>query len=418
MALPSPSPSTVAPCPSPSPSSSSWGSVSGSLSLGGRRCLCSGGTMKLSTAACHHARDMPYRTDLRLTTLSSLLAARLLSLSSSHYSSFSSSSPSSSPSSSSSSSLSPSSLSSSSSSSSSPSSSWLARAWIVRPRAGPSSSFLSGLAVPSRRDENDGPSLLSATGPSRNRREEEGGVRRGGRIVCMAHPRRVKMVAQQIKREIAEMLLRDTVLKQAVLPETALGADKYLTSVATVTDVELSNDLQVAKVYVSVFGDERGQSVAIEGLKSKQGYVRSGIGRRMRLRMIPEVRFIADDSFERGSRVLKLMAELQEERERKERGENVWADVDEGLAALDFIEEEEVNKRPRKARRKERGGGDNIVSGISTEAKVQFTWDGREDFSPFGRQLETEGDDDEDDDAGDREGEGDLENDENVILID
>lgn len=56
-------------------------------------------------------------------------------------------------------------------------------------------------------------------------------------------------------------------------------------------------------MYVSVFGDERGKKVAIEGLKAKTKYVRSQIGRRMKLRLTPEIRFIEDESMERGSRV-------------------------------------------------------------------------------------------------------------------
>jgi hypothetical protein len=61
----------------------------------------------------------------------------------------------------------------------------------------------------------------------------------------MAHPRRVKMVQQQIQRELADMLLHDKVLQAAVLPEAALGADMYLSSMATISDVEISKDLQV-----------------------------------------------------------------------------------------------------------------------------------------------------------------------------
>lgn len=56
-------------------------------------------------------------------------------------------------------------------------------------------------------------------------------------------------------------------------------------------------------MYVSVFGDERGKEIAIAGLKSKAKYVRSELGRRMKLRLTPEIRFFEDESFERGSRV-------------------------------------------------------------------------------------------------------------------
>ena len=60
----------------------------------------------------------------------------------------------------------------------------------------------------------------------------------------------------------------------------------------------------MVKVYVSVFGDERGKDVAISGLKAKAKYVRSELGRRMKLRLTPEIRFIEDESMERGSRVI------------------------------------------------------------------------------------------------------------------
>lgn len=59
----------------------------------------------------------------------------------------------------------------------------------------------------------------------------------------------------------------------------------------------------MVKVYVSVFGDERGKEVALAGLKSKAKYVRGELGKRMKLRLTPEIRFIEDESLERGSRV-------------------------------------------------------------------------------------------------------------------
>ncbi|KAA8536031.1 hypothetical protein F0562_028509 [Nyssa sinensis] len=137
-------------------------------------------------------------------------------------------------------------------------------------------------------------------------------------IRCMANPRRVKMVAKQIRRELSDMLLTDKVLQFAVLPEAALGADRYLSSLTTISDVEVSADLQVVKVYVSVFGDERGREVAISGLKSKAKYVRSELGRRMKLRLTPEIRFIEDESIERGSRVIAILDRIKNEKKTTE----------------------------------------------------------------------------------------------------
>lgn len=137
------------------------------------------------------------------------------------------------------------------------------------------------------------------------------------------------MVAQQIRRELSDMLLHDKVMREAVVPEVALGADMLLSCVATISDIELSSDLQVAKVYISIYGDERGKAIAINGLKAKAGYARSGLARRMRLRSTPEVRFIEDDSLERGSKTIAILNKLREERERKERGQKVQMDYSE-----------------------------------------------------------------------------------------
>ncbi|XP_023739670.1 probable ribosome-binding factor A, chloroplastic [Lactuca sativa] len=133
-------------------------------------------------------------------------------------------------------------------------------------------------------------------------------------VICMAKERRVKMVAKQIQRELSDMLLTDQVLQYAILPEAALGADRYLSSLTTISDVEVSSDLQVVKVYVSVFGDERGKEVAISGLKSKAKYVRGQLGKRMKLRLTPEIRFIEDESIERGSRVIAILDKIKGEK--------------------------------------------------------------------------------------------------------
>lgn len=63
------------------------------------------------------------------------------------------------------------------------------------------------------------------------------------------------MVAKQIQREISDMLLTDKVLQYAVLPEAGLGADRYLSSLTTISDVEVSNDLQVTALIFSLVGE-------------------------------------------------------------------------------------------------------------------------------------------------------------------
>lgn len=126
------------------------------------------------------------------------------------------------------------------------------------------------------------------------------------------------MVAKQIMRELSDMLLTDTKLQHAILPEAALGADRYLSSVTTISDVDLSADLQIAKVYVSIFGDERGREVALSGLKAKAKYVRSQIGKRMKLRLAPQIHFIEDDSLEEGSRIIAILDKIKRKNKKKD----------------------------------------------------------------------------------------------------
>ena len=99
-----------------------------------------------------------------------------------------------------------------------------------------------------------------------------------------------------------------------------MGVDNVMSCMVTVADVEVSGDLQVVKVFVSILGDERGKKNAINGLKKMEGYVRRNIGKRVWLRLTPDIRFVYDDSFERGQRVSSLLDELRVEREVREAG--------------------------------------------------------------------------------------------------
>ncbi|BAY22075.1 ribosome-binding factor A [Calothrix sp. NIES-2100] len=118
----------------------------------------------------------------------------------------------------------------------------------------------------------------------------------------MATNRRVSRVAELIKREVSQMLLN------------GIKDDRVGTGMVSVTDVDVSGDLQHAKIYVSIYGTEAAKAETMAGLKSATGYVRSELGARVRLRRTPEVIFIEDRSIERGNRVLTLLNQLKDER--------------------------------------------------------------------------------------------------------
>lgn len=96
-------------------------------------------------------------------------------------------------------------------------------------------------------------------------------------------------------------------------PEHRLGADSTLSTVTSITDVVVSGDLQVAKIFVSFFGDERGADAAFAGLQRMEPYLRSQVGKAMQMRHVPELRFFRDDGAERGGRVMSLLSQLRDE---------------------------------------------------------------------------------------------------------
>ncbi|HEY9794092.1 MAG TPA: 30S ribosome-binding factor RbfA [Leptolyngbyaceae cyanobacterium] len=122
----------------------------------------------------------------------------------------------------------------------------------------------------------------------------------------MPTSRRVSRVAALIQQEVSQMLLHD-------IKDDRVGA-----GMVSVTDVDVSGDLQHAKIYVSIYGTDEARTETMAGLKSATGYVRRELGRRVRLRRTPEVIFIEDRGLERGDRMLTLLNQLSQERQSKE----------------------------------------------------------------------------------------------------
>lgn len=119
----------------------------------------------------------------------------------------------------------------------------------------------------------------------------------------MATSRRVARVSELIKREVSKMLLQD-------IKDDRVGA-----GMVSVTDVDVSGDLQHAKIFVSIYGSPAAKAETMAGLKAATGFVRSELGQRIRLRRTPEVMFLEDNSLERGDRILSLLNRISQERQ-------------------------------------------------------------------------------------------------------
>lgn len=81
----------------------------------------------------------------------------------------------------------------------------------------------------------------------------------------------------------------------------------------SVTDVEVSQDLNFVRIFVSVLGDDEARTETMKVLERAVGFVRSELARRIRLRHAPEICFKHDDSIERGTRIAKLLNDLKTE---------------------------------------------------------------------------------------------------------
>src|SRR5262245_57822941 len=84
----------------------------------------------------------------------------------------------------------------------------------------------------------------------------------------------------------------------------------------TVTRAEVSGDLQNAKVYVSVLGSEKEQSLAMHGLEHAAGFVQSKLAKRMATRYIPTIHFVKDDGVKKSLEIARILRE-----EKAKRGE-------------------------------------------------------------------------------------------------
>ena len=113
----------------------------------------------------------------------------------------------------------------------------------------------------------------------------------------MSH--RANRVGEQMKKELGDIIGRK-------IKDPRIGF-------VTVTDVEVTGDLQQAKVYISVLGDEEQRENTLKGLAKAKGFIRTEIGHRIRLRKTPEIIFEWDESIDYGNRIDTLLHQLHKD---------------------------------------------------------------------------------------------------------
>jgi ribosome-binding factor A len=111
---------------------------------------------------------------------------------------------------------------------------------------------------------------------------------------------RPSRVGDQLRAEISDLLARE-------VHDPGIG---FL----TVTQVTVSPDLQVARVYYTTLGDERARRDTARALGRATPFLRRQLGRRLRLKRVPLLEFFFDESVERGDRIERILNEISAER--------------------------------------------------------------------------------------------------------
>ena len=102
----------------------------------------------------------------------------------------------------------------------------------------------------------------------------------------MANEQRSRRVADQIQKELSEIIRLD-------LNDPRIG-------MITISEVEISADFAYSKIFYTVLGSTEDRENSEAGLRRATGFLRTALGKRLRIHNIPELRFVYDTSIERG----------------------------------------------------------------------------------------------------------------------
>lgn len=108
---------------------------------------------------------------------------------------------------------------------------------------------------------------------------------------------RNERVRKTLMKEIADIIQKDI-------------KDTRINGIISITDIEMSHDNSFAKVYFSVFTPDGDKEPVIAALEENKPKIRYEVGKRIRLRLTPDLRFIHDESLERGAKVTDLIDKI------------------------------------------------------------------------------------------------------------
>ena len=115
---------------------------------------------------------------------------------------------------------------------------------------------------------------------------------------------RVEKLQELVKQEFSKIVLND-------LKNPNIGF-------VTITQVELTNDLRHAKIWLSAYGSKEEQEKTIQGIAHSLGYIRSEIGKRIRLKFVPELHLQTDKSLEYSEHIQKILLQIKSDEAEKD----------------------------------------------------------------------------------------------------
>ena len=109
---------------------------------------------------------------------------------------------------------------------------------------------------------------------------------------------RQKKVESLLKEKIGDIILKNEL------------KDPRLAGLIGITDISVARDIKYAKVYISCYGDKIDYKQIIDTLNNAAGYIQALLGKRLRLRYTPKLKFFPDKSIERGFRINQKLKDL------------------------------------------------------------------------------------------------------------
>ena len=118
---------------------------------------------------------------------------------------------------------------------------------------------------------------------------------------------RMVRLGEQIREEISTMIMKEQI------------KDPRVSTFLSVNLVDVSADLGYAKVYISSFMKDKSIQKGVEGLQSAAGFIQHALGKKLTIRKIPKLTFIADSSVKEGFEMVNKLNELEREQDEREK---------------------------------------------------------------------------------------------------